>query len=62
MFEPQNKEVQETQLSCEPSKLVYKNKATNKEQKYTAEDFNGMEIFPDALVELEKAANAQRRK
>ena len=58
-LEPKDKAVQEAELSGEPREAVHEDQAADKEQKRAAEEFDGVEMLSEALIKLEKLADAE---
>src|SRR6266403_319093 len=61
MFEPQDNDVQETQLRGEPGQLVDENQAADEKQKSAAEEFDGVKIFSKVFIARDEFAEEQSR-
>jgi len=46
--------IQRAEFSCQPSQAVHENQPADEEQQRAAKYFDGVQMFSEALVELEK--------
>jgi len=58
-FQPQDQAVKKAELSREPRQLIEKDQTAYEEKQRPTKEFDGVEMFSEALVETQKLANAE---